>query len=316
MHAISTTSRHKLSSSFFFLQGTAPKEIHAILKETLGEHTQSYATFKNWVDHFKSCDFYNCFVPRPGRLKAVTTWEFTDQIHELILEDHQISAKSRAKQLGITREQVGSIIHEDLDMRKLSTKWVLKCLTADQKHQLLEFFGRDPNDFLLQLVTMDGTWLYHYDPETKQQSMEWWHSCSPRPKKLRVQKSTGKVFVLIFGDQDSTLLTDYLPKGQIINEEYYASLLVQMKDILKDKCRRKVTNGVLFLHDNAPAHQALAIQKKLAYLSFQILDHPSYSLDLAPSDYHLFPGLKKQLEGHHFLSDAEVIAAAETWLDE
>jgi len=31
-----------------------------------------------------------------------------------------------------------------------------------------------------RLVTMDETWLYHYDPETKQQSMEWQHSGSPR----------------------------------------------------------------------------------------------------------------------------------------
>jgi len=77
----------------------------------------------------------------------------------------------------------------------------------------------------------------------------------------------------------------------------------------------KVTKGVLFLHDNAPAHRALAAQKKLAYLGFHFLDHPPYSPDLAPSDYHLFPGLKKQLKGHHFSSDAEVIAAAETWLD-
>jgi len=37
---------------------------------------------------------------------------------------------------------------------------------------------------------------------------------------------------------------------------------------------------------------------------------------MAPSDYHLFPGLKNQLKGRHFLSDAEVIAAAETWFDE
>ena len=34
---------------FFFLQGKAPKEVHAILKETLGEHAPSYASVKNWV---------------------------------------------------------------------------------------------------------------------------------------------------------------------------------------------------------------------------------------------------------------------------
>jgi len=69
------------------------------------------------------------------------------------------------------------------------------------------------------------------------------------------------------------------------------------------------------LHDNAPAHRALATQKKLAYLGFQCLDHPPYSPDLVLSDYHLFPGLKKQLKGRHFSSAAEVVAAVETWLD-
>ena len=48
---------------------------------------------------------------------------------------------------------------------------------------------------------------------------------------------------------------------------------------------------------------------KLAYLGFQCLDHPPYSPDLAPSDYHLFPGLKKPIESSPFFADAEVIAA-------
>ena len=134
-------------------------------------------------------------------------------------------------------------------MRKLSAKWVQKCLNADPKHercqsseQLPEFFRRDPNDFLSRLVTMDETWLYHYDAEKNQQSMEWRHSGSPRSKKFRVQKSAGKVLASIFWDQDGILLIDYLPKGQIINAEYYSSLLVQM-DILKEKCRGKFTKG-------------------------------------------------------------------------
>jgi len=100
-----------------------------------------------------------------------------------------------------------------------------------------------------------------------------------------------------------------------MNAEYYLSLLVQLKDILKEKRRGNFTKGVLFLHDNAAAHRALATQKKLAYLGFQYLDHPPFSPDLAPSDYHLFPGLKKQLKGLHLSSDAKLIAVAETWLD-
>jgi len=173
----------------------------------------------------------------------------------------------------------------------------------------LEFFRLDPNDFLSRLVTMNETWLYHYDPETKQRSMEWRHSGSPRHKKFRVQKSAGKILASIFWDQDGILLIDYLSKGQTVNTEYYSSLLVQLKDILREKCRGKATKGVLFLHDNAPAHRALETQKKLTYLGFHCPDHPPYSPDLAPSVYHLFPGLKRQLKGRHFLSDTEVIAA-------
>jgi len=111
---------------------------------------------------------------------------------------------------------------------------------------------------------MEETWLYHYDSETKQQSMDWKHRGSRRPKKFQVQKSAGKVLASIFGDQDGILLIDYLPKGQTINVAYYSSLLVQLKDILKEKGCGKVTKGVLFLHDNAPPHGAPATQKKLA----------------------------------------------------
>jgi len=147
-----------------------------------------------------------------------------------------------------------------------------------------------------RLVTMDETSLYHYDPETKQQSMEWEHSGSsrPAPKKIRVQKSAGKDLASSFLDEDGILLIDYLPKSQTINAEYYLSLLVQMKNILKEKRHGNFTKRVLFLHDKAPAHRALVTQKKLAYLGFQWPHHPLYSPDLAPSDYHLFPGLKKK----------------------
>ena len=56
---------------FFFLQGKALKEMHAIMKETLGEHTPSYATVKNWVALFKRGDFSTCVAPRPGRTKTI-----------------------------------------------------------------------------------------------------------------------------------------------------------------------------------------------------------------------------------------------------
>ena len=93
----------------FFLQGNAPKEIHAILLEILGEHAQSYATVKIWMVQFGNFSIYD--APRPGRPKTVTIPQIIDKIHELILKGRWISAKSIAEQLGISCERVGSIIH-------------------------------------------------------------------------------------------------------------------------------------------------------------------------------------------------------------
>ena len=99
-------------------------------------------------------------------------------------------------------------------------------------------------------------------------------------------------FFFLGGDEDGLLPIDYLPKGQTINAECYSSLLVELKNILKEKRPWKFTKEVLFLDDNAPAHRALATQKKMVYLCFPCLDHPPHFPDLAPSDYHLFSGLK------------------------
>ena len=152
--AISTTSRREQSSSFFFLQGKAPKEICTILRETLEEYAPSYATVRNWVAQFRLGDFSTCHAPRPGRPKTVTTPEFIDQIHELILEDRRLSAKSIAEKLGISRQRVGSIIREDLDKRKLSAKWVPKCLNADQERQRCQ-----SSEQIMELFSAGSKWF-------------------------------------------------------------------------------------------------------------------------------------------------------------
>jgi len=100
----------------------------------------------------------------------------------------------------------------------------------------LEIFRGDPNDFLSQLVTMEESWLYYYDPETKQQSMEWRHSDSPlpAPKNSECKKPLEKFSLLLFWDQDGILLIDYLPMGQTINTEYYSSLLNHFTSFLTE----------------------------------------------------------------------------------
>ena len=100
--------------------------------------------------------------------------------------------------------------------------------------------------FFERLITQDETWVYHYDPETKSQSMQWKHFDSPPPKKARVQPSAGKVMLTVFWDQDGVVMTDFLAKGTTITGTYYASLLRQLRESVKNKRHGKLVKDVLF----------------------------------------------------------------------
>jgi len=126
------------------------------------------------------------------------------------------------------------------------------------------------------------------------------------PQNIPSSKSPGKVLASIFWDQDGILLIDYLPKGQTINAEYYPSLLAQLKDILKEKCGGKFTNGRLVLARQCPGSPGTCNPEETVLNGLPL----SGPFGLPP-----FSWTEKQLKSLHFSSDAEVIAAAETWLD-
>ena len=94
-----------------------------------------------------------------------------------------------------------SILHEQLGMKKLSARWVLRLLTVDHKHdrvtiskQCLEMFQRNPDEFL-RFITVDETWIHYFTPEMKEQSKQWASPGEPAPKKVKTVKSAGKVIV-------------------------------------------------------------------------------------------------------------------------
>jgi transposase len=68
------------------------------------------------------------------------------------------------------------------------------------------------------------------------------------------------------------------------------------------------------LHDNARPHTTNATIDALETLKFEVLSHPPYSPDLAPSDFHFFLHFKRDLKGTHFTSDDEVKEAVMSWI--
>ena len=73
----------------------------------------------------------------------------------------------------------------------------------------------------------------------------------------------------------------------------------------------KINHEVLLLHDNAPVHKSNVMQAATRKVNFVELDHPAYSLDIAPSDYYLFKNLKTFLRAKNFGSDDEMMTIVE-----
>ena len=110
-------------------------------------------------------------------------------------------------------------------------------------------------------------------------------------------------------------MTDYLEQGHTITGNYYSAFLAKLRSTLAKKRRGKLQEGILLLHDNSPAHRSMIAVHTSMKCGFKILPHPPYSPDLAPSDFFLFPSLKKHLKGQRFHNNEDVISVVEEWFE-
>ncbi|KAM8702325.1 hypothetical protein ACLKA7_004989 [Drosophila subpalustris] len=218
------------------------------------------------------------------------------------MSDRKVKVREIADILKISAGSVHTIIHEHLGMKKVFSKWVPRLLTPEQKQQridesksCLDMFTRNKSEFLRRYITMDETWIHHFTPESNRQSAEWHAAGESRPKRPKSQQLAGKVMASVFWDAHGIIFIDYLQKGQTINSDYYMALLERLKDEIAKKRPHMAKKKVLFHQDNAPCHKSMKTMAKLNELGFELLPHPPYSPDLAPSDYWLFADLKKML---------------------
>lgn len=142
----------------------------------------------------------------------------------------------------------------------------------------------------------------------------WKHIGSPPPRKFKVVAAQRKIMASVFWDIEGIIMIDYLERGHTITGQYYADELCRLRVAIKEKRRGKLRAGVLLLQDNAPVHTSQVAVASATKCGFELLPHPPYSPDLAPSDFFLFPNLKSELRGKRFHSDSDVIAAVEAYL--
>ncbi len=104
------------------------------------------------------------------------------------------------------------------------------------------------------------------------------------------------------------IYAEFAANKQRINQQSYFDTLNHLKVAIKNKCQGLFSRKPWLLHDNAQLHTATLVVGLLENFHWEVFGHSPHSPDLAPSDYHLFPRLKKELGGKRFATHSELVS--------
>jgi len=301
--------RHSLLLLFHLKKRAA--EAHRLLVETYGEYAPVIRTCETWFRQFKSGDFDLKDKEHPGAAKR-----FEDEDLQVLLdEDPTQSQQILAEKLNVSRVAICQRLKALGKIQKYG-KWVPHTLNDRQmEHRkticemLLQRFER--KSFLHRIVTGDEKWIYFENPKRKK---SWLSPGEAAPSTAKPNRFGRKTMLCVWWDQDGVVYHELLKPGETVNTDRYRQQIINLNHALIEKrpewARRH--GKVILQHDNAPSHTARAVKDTLKTLNWEILSHPPYSPDLAPSDFHLFASMGHSLAEQHFVNFEEV----QKWLVE
>jgi histone-lysine N-methyltransferase SETMAR len=119
----------------------------------------------------------------------------------------------------------------------------------------------------------------------------------------------------VWWDEMGPILSEFMPNGITMNGQAFANSIKSLRSILPKKRRGKLIRQPLLLIDNAPPHRSQVAQDAADMCGFEFIAHPPYSSDLTPSDFFLFPALKKYTRGKVWETVEELEQGIIAWLD-
>ncbi|KAJ4451413.1 hypothetical protein ANN_02875 [Periplaneta americana] len=242
--------------------------------------------------HRQLCQVYGPNIRKRSGRPSLINDDRVELVRQCIMENRRFTITELSSHFPqILRSLLHEIVTKHLLFKNVCARWVTKNLTPEHKTKrlgaaltFLQRYHDDGDEFLDRIVTGDEIWISHFTPETKQQSKHWRHSGSPVRTKFKQTLSVRKVMCTVFWNRKGILLIDFLPRG------------------------------VVLLHDNARPHTARRTAAVLTEFGWELFDHPLYSPDLAPSDFHVFLHLKKFLSSdERFGNDEELKTSVTRW---
>jgi hypothetical protein len=167
----------------------------------------------NAMHQSKTFLWYKCFKDRrtsvnnderSGRPSTSTTPENIAKVGKAILADHRRTIHDVCEIVGLSYRTVQHILVDNLNMSCISVKFVPRLLSDDQKAHHVSVFrelkqeARDDPNFISNIITGDETCAYSYEPQTKQQLLQWKSPNSLQPKKVRQVRSHAKSMLIVF----------------------------------------------------------------------------------------------------------------------
>ena len=261
-----------------------------------GENALNVRVCQKWFARFRSGNFDLEDQERSGRPQELDT----DELEALLEEDPRQSTRELAEQLGVNNTTVLRRLQKIGKVLKVG-KWVPHELSENNKIQRLNtcisnMARYKKKDFLWKIVTGDEKWIYYDNPTNKKQWLSPCQSATASPKPDIHRK---KVMLCVWWDIKGIIYYELLEPKQTINAERYSQQLRRLNEKILEK-RSGPGHGnrkVILLHDNARPHVAMKTKETIIDLGWEVMSHPAYSPDLAPSHYHLFRSME------HFLRD-------------
>lgn len=214
---------------FCVQRGYSPTETYKMLQETPTKHTISRNRTFVWYRLFRNGRESLEDEKRCGRKRLDAT--LIDVVKDVVLRDRRTTIRDICNETGYGYGTVHRILTTELNMKKASCRWIPRLLTEDNKlsrvqasQKFLTRYRREGEPFLDRIITTDETWMYLYDPETKEQSRQWKTPASPQPKKAKVVKSAAKQMYIFFADRNGMLLQHPVPIGQTVTASYYSKV--------------------------------------------------------------------------------------------
>ena len=124
---------HRAVIKFFTRKRLNTTEIGKELDNVYKDSAPSYRTVANWVAEFKNPERAFEGAPQMGRPSTITADENIEAIEQIVMRDRQISIRRVAYKLGIPKTFLHEIMGNQLDMKKVCTRWVPKLLTPIQR---------------------------------------------------------------------------------------------------------------------------------------------------------------------------------------